>query len=67
MRTLYYDCFAGISGDMHLGALLDLSVEEGHVRQEFGRLAIRGYELRVARDTRQAIACTRVEVVLPSL
>ena len=40
MRTLYLDCFAGIAGDMFLGAMLDLGLDEA----EFLR-TMRGLEL----------------------
>lgn len=63
MKTLFYDCFAGIAGDMHLGALLDLGVEEEHLRAELARLGLRGWDLRVERTQRQGIAATRVEVL----
>jgi uncharacterized protein (DUF111 family) len=28
MKTLYFDCFSGIGGDMTIGALLDLALLE---------------------------------------
>ncbi len=61
---LYYDCFAGISGDMNLAALLDLGVPEEHLRAELGKLGVHGYELRRSREQRRAVTGTRVEVVL---
>jgi len=64
MTNLYYDCFAGISGDMNLGALLDLGVEATVLHAGLGRLAVGGFELRVAPDRRGGIAGTRVEVVV---
>lgn len=63
MRTLYYDCFAGIAGDMHLGALLDLGVEESHLRAELAKLGVPGWDLSILRTGRGGIAATRVEVL----
>ncbi len=60
----YLDCFAGISGDMHLGAMLDLGVPLPHLRGELGKLGLTGYRLEVSRDSRNAISGTRVEVAL---
>jgi len=64
MTSLYYDCFAGISGDMNLGALLDLGVEEAVLRKRLDRLAVEGFELHITPDRRGGIAGTRVEVAV---
>ncbi len=66
MRVLYYDCFAGISGDMHLAALLDLGVDSGELIRELAGLGLDGYEVRVSRASRKGIAGTQVRVVTDS-
>lgn len=65
MKVLYYDCFCGISGDMNLGALLDLGVDEDYLRQELSKLNLDAeYELQVKKDNKKGISGTRVDVVL---
>jgi pyridinium-3,5-bisthiocarboxylic acid mononucleotide nickel chelatase len=59
---LYYDCFAGISGDMHLGAMVDCGVPEDHLRRELARLGLHGWSLRFTRDSRMGISGTRADV-----
>lgn len=63
-RIIYYDCFAGISGDMNLGALVDLGVPAEHLEEELGKLHIEGFRLEVKRDTRKGISGTKVTVVV---
>ncbi|MBL7115475.1 MAG: nickel pincer cofactor biosynthesis protein LarC [Kiritimatiellae bacterium] len=62
-NILYYNCFAGISGDMHLGAMLDLGVPVDHLIGELKKLHLDGYEIKVSTDKRQGIAGTRAEVI----
>jgi uncharacterized protein (TIGR00299 family) protein len=63
-KILYYDCFAGISGDMNLGALVDLGVPAEYLESELGKLAIEGFRLDVTRDIRKGVGGTRVRVVV---
>ncbi|MBU3157414.1 nickel pincer cofactor biosynthesis protein LarC [Clostridium estertheticum] len=64
MKILYYDCFSGISGDMNLGALLDLGIDEKYLINELGKLNLKGYEIKVSRDIRKGIEGTKVDVLL---
>jgi hypothetical protein len=64
MRGLYLDCFAGISGDMLLGALVDLGVPMAHLRAELKRLPVSGYALAASRVTRAHLGATKVDVRL---
>ncbi|MDP6336788.1 MAG: DUF111 family protein, partial [Nitrospinaceae bacterium] len=38
-RIVYFDCFSGISGDMILGALVDLGIDLKSIRKSLGALA----------------------------
>lgn len=62
MRVLYYDCFAGIAGDMNLGAMIDLGVEQSYLRERLALLGLSGYKLRVSPASKMGIGGTRVEV-----
>ena len=62
MNILYYDCFAGISGDMHLGALLDLGVDAARLCSELAKLPLEPWRFETARDSRKGIAGMRVTI-----
>ena len=64
MKILYYDCFSGISGDMNLGALLDLGIDKEYLIDELSKLNLDGYEIKVSRGIRKGIEGTKVDVVL---
>ena len=64
MKILYYDCFAGISGDMNLGAMIDLGVDAGYLTGELQKLKLNGYEIRVSEQQRKGITGTQAEVIL---
>jgi uncharacterized protein (TIGR00299 family) protein len=64
VNTLYLDTFSGISGDMFIGAMIDLGVNPSLLEQELAKLNLEGYHLHVARGVRQSIAGTKFDVHL---
>jgi uncharacterized protein (TIGR00299 family) protein len=64
LKTLHFECFAGISGDMALGALVDLGVDPGDLRRELGKLGVGGWKLDFAADQRNGISGTHAVVDL---
>ena len=62
MRIAYLDCFAGISGDMFLGALLDAGIEPAILHQATAALNLNA-TLRIETVDRSGISCTRVHVL----
>jgi pyridinium-3,5-bisthiocarboxylic acid mononucleotide nickel chelatase len=63
-RTLYLDCFAGISGDMFLGAMLDCGLDFEFLKGELAKLGVPGYELSLTRVDRSGISAVKFDVHL---
>jgi uncharacterized protein (TIGR00299 family) protein len=64
MKTLYLDIFSGISGDMFLGALLDLGVDFHQLEHELEKLGLEGYHLHVSKQQRAHITGAKFDVHL---
>ncbi len=64
MKALYFDCFSGISGDMTIGALLDLGLDFGYLKAELQKLPVEGYELRASRVLRSNLSATKFDVIM---
>ncbi|MFD1774687.1 nickel pincer cofactor biosynthesis protein LarC [Paenibacillus rhizophilus] len=65
MNILYYDCFAGISGDMNLGALLDAGVDPDYFLREIAKLNLNGeFEVTIAKALKKGISGIKVDVRL---
>jgi len=64
MRILYFNCFAGISGDMAMGALLDLGIDREAFLAELDKLNADGYEIIISEVIKYGIKGTDASVVL---
>jgi pyridinium-3,5-bisthiocarboxylic acid mononucleotide nickel chelatase len=62
MRTLYFDCFAGASGDMILGALVDCGLNPEDLLKELERLNLSGYSISFEKVNRSGISSTKAHV-----
>ena len=62
MKIINYDCFSGISGDMNLGAMIDLGIEKDYLIGELNKLNMEGWELQTERDQRHGIYGTKATV-----
>jgi pyridinium-3,5-bisthiocarboxylic acid mononucleotide nickel chelatase len=63
-RILYFDCLSGISGDMTIGALLDLGADQVQFREQLSGLAVDGYQLEIVKKRFSGISGTDFDVVL---
>lgn len=63
MRIAYFDCFAGVSGNMILGALLNAGLSRSDLEEDLDSLDLQGWKLSVSNGIRKGMAGTHVEVV----
>jgi uncharacterized protein (TIGR00299 family) protein len=62
MKTLYLDLFSGISGDMFIGALIDLGVEVRQLERELNKLQLDGWHVHVLHQQKSGIAGVKFDV-----
>jgi uncharacterized protein (TIGR00299 family) protein len=64
MIIAYFECFSGISGDMTLGALVDLGLDPDFLENELAKLKLEGYKISFDRTEKHGIAGTKAHVEL---
>lgn len=65
MRTLYFDCFAGASGNMILGGLVALGVDREDLLRQLRSIAPVGFEIEFATVDRSGISAVHANVSVP--
>ncbi len=63
MKTAYFDCFSGISGDMVLGALIDLGLSPKYLEKELKKMVLPAFKLVVKDVKKNGIGGVGLEVV----
>ena len=64
MKTLYFDCSSGISGNMTLVALLEIIGDENYLLEELKKLNVDGYKIEISKQVKNGITGTYVDVIL---
>ena len=64
MKTLYFDCSSGISGNMTLGALTEIIGDENFLIEELKMLNVHGYHIEISKKVKNGITGTYVDVIL---
>jgi len=62
MKIAIIDCFAGISGDMTLGALIDAGVPVDYLTPEIEKLGLTDFEIKVQKTQRHHISAVKADV-----
>jgi uncharacterized protein (TIGR00299 family) protein len=63
-RVAYFDCASGASGDMLLGALVDLGLPLAALSEELAKVPLGGYRLEARKVLRSGWQATKVDVVV---
>lgn len=63
-KTLYLECYSGISGDMTVGALLDLGADQRLLEEQLRSLPVSGFEIEISRVKKSGLDACDFRVVL---
>ncbi|MGN1165442.1 MAG: nickel pincer cofactor biosynthesis protein LarC [Lachnospiraceae bacterium] len=63
-RALYLECYSGISGDMTVGALLDLGADKEELLRQINTLPLEGYSVKISRVIKCGLDCCDFHVIL---
>jgi pyridinium-3,5-bisthiocarboxylic acid mononucleotide nickel chelatase len=66
VKIAYGDLIGGISGDMFVGAMLDLGLSLNKLKSELKKIPTLKYRLQVAKKTIHSIGATRFHVICPA-
>lgn len=64
MKTLYLECYSGISGDMTVAALLDLGADEQVLRHALASLPVQGFTIKISRVKKSGLDVCDFDVLL---
>jgi pyridinium-3,5-bisthiocarboxylic acid mononucleotide nickel chelatase len=64
MKTAYFDTFAGASGDMMLGAMVDAGVDPQALTEQLSLLNVTGFDLRFEKVKRAGLTATYAVVTI---
>jgi hypothetical protein len=62
MRTLYLDCFSGISGDMTMAALISAGADPAHIEQQLKKLHLDDWQLNIRSVVKKGVTALKVDV-----
>ncbi len=63
-KTLYLECSSGISGDMTVGALLDLGADENVLQNVLESLPVQGFRIKISRVKKAGLDVCDFDVIL---
>ena len=63
-KTLYLECYSGISGDMTVAALLDLGADQKVLMEGLESLKVEGYQIKIGRREKNSIEACDFDVIL---
>ena len=63
-KTLYLECYSGISGDMAVASLIDLGVEPSYLLNALDSLNLDGYQVKISRVNKSGIDACDFDVIL---